>query len=72
MLQNPTEATDFSGLQGVQTGFAVDPSFYSVRAGGPSSGGKTLGREIEHHSPSTSKVKNTWRNTSIPPHVFIA
>lgn len=64
MLQNAAEAIDFSGLQSVQTGFAVDPSSYAVRAGGPSSGDKTWGREIEHQSPSTSNVR---MRGAIPP-----
>jgi hypothetical protein len=48
MLQIPAEVRDFSDLQSAQTDFAVDPSSFSVRPEGPSSGDKTWGREIEH------------------------
>jgi hypothetical protein len=36
------------------------------------SGVKRPGREADHSSPSSAKVKNAWSYTSIPPCVFMA
>jgi hypothetical protein len=40
--------------------------------GALSLGVKRLGREADHSPPSSSEVKNAWRNTSTPQYAFIA
>jgi len=40
--------------------------------GGPFPGGKAAGREANHSTPSSAKVKNMWSYISTSPHAFMA
>jgi len=65
-------ARDFSLLRNVQTVSEAHPVSHSLGAVGfpPPPGEKGQGRESDHFSPSTVKVKNGWSYTSAVPISF--
>jgi hypothetical protein len=54
----------------VQTGSGVHPASYQMGTGVLSLGIKRPGREADHSSLSSAKVKNAWSYTSTPPMRF--
>jgi hypothetical protein len=48
------------------------PASYLLCTAGSFSGAKRAQREAEHSPPPSAKVKNAWRYTSTPQHVFMA
>jgi hypothetical protein len=67
---NPGRGKNFFLLHVVQTvsGCARPPIQWAP--GDFSSGLKRLGREADHSSPPSDKVKKTWIYTSTPPYAF--
>jgi hypothetical protein len=48
------------------------PSLLSIMCRRPSPWVKRPRREVDHSSPSSAEVKNTWSYISIPSYVFMA
>jgi len=65
-VQIPTEARLLSYFPNVQTSY-IYPSSYTSGTGGFPGRIKWPGHEIHCSPPSSAKVKNDWRYTSIPP-----
>jgi hypothetical protein len=66
-VQFPVGAGNFSLHHCVQNGSGAHPASYPVGTGDLSLGIKWLGREADHSSPFSAKVKNAWSCTSTPP-----
>jgi hypothetical protein len=66
------EGQEFSLLHIVQTGSGVNPTSYTMGTVGSFPGVKRPGRETDHSSPTSAKVKKVWIYTSTPPYVFMA
>jgi hypothetical protein len=63
MIRVPTGAGNFSLHHRVQTGSGAYPASYPMDTRGSFPGG----REDDHSSPYSAKVKNAWSYTSAPP-----
>jgi hypothetical protein len=63
---------EFSLLHVVQTGSGVHPTSYPMGTGGSFPGVKRQGREADHSSPTSAKVKKMWIYISTPRYVFMA
>jgi hypothetical protein len=63
----PAGVGNFSLHHRVQTGSGAHPATYSLGTRDSSLGIKLPGRETDHSSPSSAKVKNAWSYTSTPP-----
>jgi hypothetical protein len=63
---------EFYLLQIVQTGSEVHPTSYTMGTGGSFPGGKRLGREVDHSTPTIAEVKKMWIYTSTPSYAFMA
>jgi hypothetical protein len=56
----------------VQTGYEAHPASYPMGTEGYFLGVKRAGREDDHLTPTSAKVKKTWIYTSTPAYVFMA
>jgi hypothetical protein len=68
----PEGAGNFSLHHRVQNGSRAHPDSYPMGTRGTSLGVKRPGREADHSSPSSAKVKNEWSYTSTPQYAFMA
>jgi hypothetical protein len=57
---------------GVKTGSGAHPAFYPVGTRDSFPGGKALGLEADHSSPSSAEVKNVFSYISILQYAFMA
>jgi hypothetical protein len=69
MVQSPAGARDFSLLCNIQTDFEAHPASHLPDSKGYLPRVKWQGRETDHSSPSSAKVKNNGVILSLP-HLF--
>jgi len=68
----PAGARNFYFYHRVQTGSGAHAASYPMVTGSPYRGEKRPGRESDHSSPCSAKVKNAWSCTSTLLYFFMA
>jgi hypothetical protein len=69
-VQVPVGDGNLSIHHRLQTGSEARPASYPMDTRSSFPGGKAVGRESDHSTPSSDEVKNAWRYASTPQYAF--